>query len=189
MAGQIGGCAARSNNQLIAAQASLLLLHRESDYYPRLLSILVYPDAYVVPVQYDPSVLCGPATHQALAKGEQIGRRFHSAPVVRLSDATGLSSVRSALEGDSEAIRVVPAIAPAADMFRVAPTKSRAAVPEVIPPLLASSARKLGAPTSTVEAPLKAYAAAHGYTPLALAGPPAATLYLDGTVFAVADDQ
>jgi MtfA peptidase len=38
---------------LIAAQASLLLLHRESDYYPALMSILVYPDAYVVPVQYD----------------------------------------------------------------------------------------------------------------------------------------
>ncbi|HEY2776061.1 MAG TPA: M90 family metallopeptidase [Candidatus Binatia bacterium] len=38
---------------LIAAQASLLLLHRDSDYYPRLMSILVYPDAYVVPVEYD----------------------------------------------------------------------------------------------------------------------------------------
>jgi MtfA peptidase len=38
---------------LICAQASLLLLHRESDYYPNLLSILVYPDAYVVPVQYE----------------------------------------------------------------------------------------------------------------------------------------
>jgi MtfA peptidase len=31
----------------IAAQACLLLLHREEDYYPRLLSILVYPHAYV----------------------------------------------------------------------------------------------------------------------------------------------
>ncbi len=38
---------------LIAAEASLLLLHRQADYYPRLLSILVYPDAYVVPVQYE----------------------------------------------------------------------------------------------------------------------------------------
>jgi len=38
---------------LIAAQASLLLLHRETDYYPGLLSILVYPDAYVVPVQFE----------------------------------------------------------------------------------------------------------------------------------------
>lgn len=38
---------------LIAAQASLLLLHRRVDYFPGLLSILVYPEAYVVPVQYE----------------------------------------------------------------------------------------------------------------------------------------
>ena len=38
-------------------------------------------------VKYEPSALIGPATHQALAKGQEIGRRFHSAPVVRLSDA------------------------------------------------------------------------------------------------------
>lgn len=38
---------------LIAAQASLLLLHRDTDYYPGLVSILVYPDAYVVPVQFE----------------------------------------------------------------------------------------------------------------------------------------
>ena len=34
-----------------AAHACLLLLHRDMDYYPRLDSILVYPDAYVVPVE------------------------------------------------------------------------------------------------------------------------------------------
>ncbi len=33
----------------VAAQASILLLHRETDYYPRLISILIYPSAYVVP--------------------------------------------------------------------------------------------------------------------------------------------
>lgn len=38
-------------------------------------------------VKYDASALIGPATHQALARGLEIGRRFHSAPVVRLSDA------------------------------------------------------------------------------------------------------
>ncbi|MGB4059977.1 MAG: FAD-dependent monooxygenase [Burkholderiaceae bacterium] len=38
-------------------------------------------------VKYDTSFLFAPATHQALAQGEEIGRRFHSAPVVRLSDA------------------------------------------------------------------------------------------------------
>ncbi len=31
----------------VAAQASMLLLHRESDYYPRVTSILVYPSTYV----------------------------------------------------------------------------------------------------------------------------------------------
>jgi MtfA peptidase len=31
----------------IAAQACLLLLHRETGYYPRLITILVYPHAYV----------------------------------------------------------------------------------------------------------------------------------------------
>jgi Mlc titration factor MtfA (ptsG expression regulator) len=31
----------------IAAQACLLLLHRETSYYPRLITILVYPQAYV----------------------------------------------------------------------------------------------------------------------------------------------
>ena len=38
-------------------------------------------------VKYDTSTLFAPGTHQALARGEEIGRRFHSAPVVRLSDA------------------------------------------------------------------------------------------------------
>lgn len=38
-------------------------------------------------VKYDPSALIGHPTHQALATGQEIGRRFHSAPVVRLSDA------------------------------------------------------------------------------------------------------
>ena len=37
--------------------------------------------------RYTPSVLTGADTHQGLAKGFVIGMRFHSAPVVRLSDA------------------------------------------------------------------------------------------------------
>ena len=32
----------------IAAQACLLLLHRKTDYFPRLLTILVYPSTYTV---------------------------------------------------------------------------------------------------------------------------------------------
>ena len=38
-------------------------------------------------VKYDGSYLFASSAHQALAKGLEIGRRFHSAPVVRLSDA------------------------------------------------------------------------------------------------------
>lgn len=38
-------------------------------------------------VQYDTSVITGTATYQALATGQIIGRRFHSAPVVRVADA------------------------------------------------------------------------------------------------------
>ncbi len=33
----------------IAVQAAVLLLHRETDYYPRLTSILIYPTTYVLP--------------------------------------------------------------------------------------------------------------------------------------------
>jgi hypothetical protein len=33
----------------IAAQACVLLLHRQTDYYPNLVSILVYPTTYLVP--------------------------------------------------------------------------------------------------------------------------------------------
>ncbi|RYF19012.1 MAG: FAD-binding protein [Comamonadaceae bacterium] len=36
---------------------------------------------------YRPSVICGEATHQQLAKSFVIGTRFHSAPVVRITDA------------------------------------------------------------------------------------------------------
>jgi phenol 2-monooxygenase len=38
-------------------------------------------------VKYEPSALVATGTHQALATGLEIGRRFHSAPVVRLADA------------------------------------------------------------------------------------------------------
>jgi phenol 2-monooxygenase len=38
-------------------------------------------------IQYAPSALTGLPTHQHLATGFDIGKRFHSAPVVRLADA------------------------------------------------------------------------------------------------------
>jgi phenol 2-monooxygenase (NADPH) len=39
-----------------------------------------------VATRYAPSLLTGHGTHQALAKGFQIGTRLHSAPVIRLAD-------------------------------------------------------------------------------------------------------
>ena len=38
-------------------------------------------------IQYPPGALTGTATHQALATGFDIGKRLHSAPVIRLADA------------------------------------------------------------------------------------------------------
>lgn len=40
--------------------------------------------------EYRPSMITGQATHQELASGFPIGKRFHSAPVVRVGDATPL---------------------------------------------------------------------------------------------------
>ena len=48
---------------------------------------------------YKPLMLTGEATHQHLAKGMVIGRRFHSAPVVRLADAR-VMRLGDALEAD-----------------------------------------------------------------------------------------
>src|SRR5205085_4060880 len=47
----------------IAAQACLLLLHRKTDYFPRLLTILVYPSTYSVEEQR-------PITAEIWAEGE-----------------------------------------------------------------------------------------------------------------------
>jgi phenol 2-monooxygenase/3-hydroxybenzoate 4-monooxygenase len=43
-----------------------------------------------VGTHYRPSVIVGPDAHQSLARGFVIGTRFHSAPVVRVSDARPL---------------------------------------------------------------------------------------------------
>ena len=40
--------------------------------------------------RYRPALLTGEATHQSLAKGFEIGTRFHSAPVIRVADAMAL---------------------------------------------------------------------------------------------------
>src|SRR5262249_5724802 len=48
---QFEGCGGQEINDevrvLIAAQACLLLLHRETDYYPELKTVLVYPSTFV----------------------------------------------------------------------------------------------------------------------------------------------
>jgi phenol 2-monooxygenase (NADPH) len=41
-------------------------------------------------IQYEPGALTGAAKHQPLATGFDIGKRFHSAPVIRLADAKPL---------------------------------------------------------------------------------------------------
>ncbi|MDP4608461.1 MAG: hypothetical protein NWS83_04995 [Burkholderiaceae bacterium] len=51
-------------------------------------------------IQYEPSALVGPSTHQALATGFDIGMRLHSAPVVRLADARPLQ-LGHVLEADA----------------------------------------------------------------------------------------
>lgn len=61
--------------------------------------------------------------------------------LVRLSDATGLSRVRAALEGDGEAARVVPASAPAAGPSRAA------TAPAVAPPAQVRRVLLVGAST------------------------------------------
>jgi len=42
---------------------------------------------------YRPSMICGDARYQELARGFEVGRRFHSAPVVRLTDAKPMQLV------------------------------------------------------------------------------------------------
>ncbi len=49
-----GGLIMRDEVRLtIAAQAALLLLHRDTDYFPRLTSVIVYPSGYVATNQRD----------------------------------------------------------------------------------------------------------------------------------------
>jgi Mlc titration factor MtfA (ptsG expression regulator) len=73
-----GGLAMTDEIKLtIAAYACILLLHRDHDFYPRLTSILVYPDAYPVPVRR-----VGP--DNMLIEGHEIraGESWHTGAVV-----------------------------------------------------------------------------------------------------------
>ncbi len=51
-------------------------------------------------IQYEAGALTGANTHQALATGFDIGKRFHSAPVIRLADARPLQ-LGHAIEADA----------------------------------------------------------------------------------------
>lgn len=51
-------------------------------------------------VHYEPSALVGADTHQNLATGQVIGKRFHSAPVIRVADAMPMQ-LGAAAEADA----------------------------------------------------------------------------------------
>ncbi|MEZ5701811.1 MAG: FAD-dependent monooxygenase [Burkholderiaceae bacterium] len=51
-------------------------------------------------IEYPTSSLVGPATHQPLAPGFGLGKRFHSAPVIRLADAKPMQ-LGHAIEADN----------------------------------------------------------------------------------------
>lgn len=57
---------------VIAAYAALLILHRDTDFYPGLYSILVYPAAFV-PKRYDPDTMDFEGDSDDLHEGESWG--------------------------------------------------------------------------------------------------------------------
>jgi Mlc titration factor MtfA (ptsG expression regulator) len=62
---------------LIAAQACLLLLHRETDVYPDLKTVLVYPETYVVPAR-----ACEEGEATDRASRARLGESWRRGPVV-----------------------------------------------------------------------------------------------------------
>ena len=66
----------------IAAQACLLLLHRDNDDYPRLRSILVYPHHYFAPAYAE-----GPAGHVVEALQDRLGESWSHGAVVLAWDS------------------------------------------------------------------------------------------------------
>jgi phenol 2-monooxygenase len=66
-------------------------------------------------IRYEPSVLTGEASYQHLATGFDIGKRFHSAPVVRLADAKPMQ-LRHCIDADARLRLFI--FAPAGDTGR-----------------------------------------------------------------------
>src|SRR5438876_1026674 len=90
------GCAGLELNDeirvTIAAQACLLLLHRKTDYFPHLVTILVYPSTYMVEEQRH---LEGPVWEEGrTARLGETGRRLGTV-VLAWDAATKLLSTRS----------------------------------------------------------------------------------------------
>lgn len=61
----------------VAAYGALLLLHRDTDYYPRLDSILVYPSAFLAPVRHAVGEVAGIETDE-----ERIGESWSAGSLV-----------------------------------------------------------------------------------------------------------
>src|SRR4051812_23026688 len=73
-----------------------------------------------VETRYRPSIICGVATWQHLATGLPIGKRFHSAPVIRLADARPLQIGHVArADGRWRLYAFVPAEDPGASSSRL----------------------------------------------------------------------
>jgi Mlc titration factor MtfA (ptsG expression regulator) len=73
-----GGLDLRDEHRVtIAAYGALLLLHRETDYYPRLDSILVYPSAFFAPVRHAVGDVVGIETDE-----ERIGESWSAGSLV-----------------------------------------------------------------------------------------------------------
>lgn len=73
-----------------------------TDGLPRVAQAFVHnlPFTCGLTIQYPPGALTGPATHQGLASGFDLGKRFHSAPVIRLADAKPMH-LGHAIEADA----------------------------------------------------------------------------------------
>ena len=75
--------------RVVGARAEQDLADTATDGLPRVAREFVnnLPFTCGLTIQYERSALTGAPTHQQLATGFDIGKRFHSAPVVRLADA------------------------------------------------------------------------------------------------------
>ncbi|HPA19107.1 MAG TPA: zinc-dependent peptidase [Verrucomicrobiae bacterium] len=82
---------------LVAAQASLLLLHRETDYFPRLVAILIYPGSFRSPRQHRDEVGVVTEHHEVLS-----GESWERGTVVLAWD-----EVRRGMRGRGDGYNVV----------------------------------------------------------------------------------